>query len=128
MAKKKCVRCGSAIEPAGYCVDETCPFSDHKQDCKAGWNGHPKKDPNPTDDCRPIPCTCGGRKEGVLRETTNFIAEPAKRGVRITAKEKSVTPRSRVVKQKDWDYLAPLQDSTFDAACVMDFGIGVLQR
>jgi hypothetical protein len=37
-----CVRCGSDLDPAGECVDCTCPFSNHKQDCPAGWTGHPE--------------------------------------------------------------------------------------
>jgi hypothetical protein len=53
-----CKRCGSRINTQGYCSDLTCPFSDHKQPCDAGWNGHAEKDPNPNDDTAPIRCTC----------------------------------------------------------------------
>lgn len=28
----ECRRCGSALDAAAYCVDVTCPFSDHPQD------------------------------------------------------------------------------------------------
>jgi len=52
-----CQRCGSEVID-GKCVDETCPFSDHDQSCKAGWSGHPEMDPHPRDDDRPMPCTC----------------------------------------------------------------------
>ena len=36
-----CIRCGSPLE-RGRCIDETCPFSDHEQDCPRGWIGHPE--------------------------------------------------------------------------------------
>jgi hypothetical protein len=57
----KCQRCGMSLE-SGYCSDDTCPFSDHKQSCPRGWSGHPDKDPHPKDDDAPLPCTCGKRK------------------------------------------------------------------
>jgi hypothetical protein len=72
---RTCKRCGCEVSdgiacakghdyvPKGFCRDGTCPFSDHLQSCKAGWNGHPKMDPNPTDDDAQMPCTCGGKKE-----------------------------------------------------------------
>lgn len=47
-----CERCGTALNKNGYCADETCPFSDHKQDCPAGWTGHPERA-----HCVPF-CTC----------------------------------------------------------------------
>ncbi len=37
----ECARCGSDLEN-GLCIDGTCPFSEHRQDCPAGWNGHPE--------------------------------------------------------------------------------------
>ena len=37
-----CDRCGSDLDTVGKCTDATCPFSDHKQDCPAGWKGHPE--------------------------------------------------------------------------------------
>lgn len=50
--KEFCDRCGTALVD-GYCIDETCPFSDHKQDCDAGWEGHPDyyKVKDPQCDC-----------------------------------------------------------------------------
>lgn len=38
---EKCKRCGSTLIK-GHCRDFTCPFSDHKQTCPAGWTGHPE--------------------------------------------------------------------------------------
>ena len=61
--KQDCARCGSEIWDDGRCEDETCPFSDHDQSCLAGWSGHPEKDPHPTDDTAPLPCTCSGRQK-----------------------------------------------------------------
>lgn len=46
-----CKRCGSDINN-GFCSNVTCPFSDHKQECPAGWNGHPEKNGGE--------CTCKG--------------------------------------------------------------------
>jgi hypothetical protein len=64
MSKKTtCQRCGSDLSAGGYCTDETCPFREHKQDCEAGWSGHPERDPHPLDDDRPVPCTCGSLGE-----------------------------------------------------------------
>lgn len=39
---RTCARCGSTLNPAGKCTDETCPFYDHLQKCPAGWRGHPE--------------------------------------------------------------------------------------
>ena len=50
----ECKRCGSEINRAGFCSDLTCPFSHHKQDCDAGWYGHPEKPGIELKDC-----TCG---------------------------------------------------------------------
>jgi hypothetical protein len=47
-----CDRCGTALTPGGYCGDVTCPFSDHKQDCPAGWQDHPEH--------KGGACTCKG--------------------------------------------------------------------
>ena len=52
-----CKRCGSDVKN-NRCTDQTCPFSDHDQDCRAGWNGHPSVDPLPDDDTAPLQCTC----------------------------------------------------------------------
>jgi hypothetical protein len=35
-----CTRCGSELRK-GYCIDETCPFSDRLQSDPEGWHGHP---------------------------------------------------------------------------------------
>jgi len=71
---KNCKRCGCAISDGihfnkgrdcisrGFCIDATCPFSDHLQSCKAAGSGTRKLDPNPTDDDAQIPCTCGKRR------------------------------------------------------------------
>ena len=48
-----CVRCGSDLDAAGECVDVSCPFSDHKQNCSAGWQGHPEH--------KSGPCNCKGK-------------------------------------------------------------------
>ena len=53
--KIACGRCGGSINPGGYCQDETCPFSSHKQDCGQGWIGHPDHSQKAEDVC----CTCG---------------------------------------------------------------------
>jgi hypothetical protein len=65
-----------------------------------------------------------------LRETKAFIAARSPRGVRLTAKERNVTSRSRVVRLvEDWEnYLRGLGDESFNAACVIDFGVGVWTR
>ncbi len=65
-----------------------------------------------------------------LRETKAFTAALSPRGVRIIAKEPNVTPRSRVVRLiEDWEnYLRGLEDQSFNAACVMDFGVGIWKR
>ncbi len=57
----ECTRCGSELAKTGRCSDATCPFSNHRQSCQAGWNGHPVKDPHPTDDLRPLACACAGQ-------------------------------------------------------------------
>jgi hypothetical protein len=48
---QECERCGTRVAD-GYCTDQTCPFSDHKQNCPAGWANHPTQ---PADS----KCTCG---------------------------------------------------------------------
>ena len=56
-----CQRCGTDLNPSGFCLDMTCPFSDHQQTCLVGWAGHPDQDPYPKDDgvgpCSV--CSCG---------------------------------------------------------------------
>lgn len=66
----------------------------------------------------------------IVRQTNNFAIEyvgPHCRPV-LFAKSKSVTPRRCVLSDKDCGYLRQLDDNTFDAACVIDFGVGVHQR
>lgn len=41
MNPPSCQRCGTDLDTKGHCKDETCPFSDCKQDDKKGWTGHP---------------------------------------------------------------------------------------
>ena len=52
-----CKRCDTGLDGLGYCTDETCPFSDHTQDCTMGWAGHPE---SPQDIAK---CTCGGKEQ-----------------------------------------------------------------
>ena len=40
-----CARCDSSLDVDGFCSDESCPFSDYKQDDPRGWSGHPEMDP-----------------------------------------------------------------------------------
>ncbi len=63
-----------------------------------------------------------------LRETDLFVATPSKKGVKLTAKEAGVTPKSKVISKKDWDYLNTLSDKSFNIAAVWDFGVGVFQK
>lgn len=43
----ECQRCSSDLNTRGKCTDATCPFSDHKQNCPAGWQGHPEHKSGP---------------------------------------------------------------------------------
>jgi hypothetical protein len=65
----------------------------------------------------------------ILRRTPSFTAERSPQGVRITASG-NVIPKARVVRLvEDWqNYLQGLTDGSFNAACVLDYGIGVFQR
>ena len=51
-----CQRCGALLVD-GRCEDATCPFSDHDQDCRAGWANHPHWSFEDT------ACTCKGRED-----------------------------------------------------------------
>ena len=51
---KLCRRCDSPLDTNGYCLDDTCPFSNHKQGCSMGWIGHPAHLVDETEEC-----TCG---------------------------------------------------------------------
>jgi len=64
----------------------------------------------------------------IVRETDHYIAEPAKKGVRITAKDPGVTPKSRVVSFATWEALEDYDDHTFDAAVVLELGIGTFVK
>lgn len=63
-----------------------------------------------------------------LRETANFVATRASRGVRITAKAKNVVAQSRVVKETTWEILQTMNDASFDGSCVLELGIGTYRR
>jgi len=39
--QRRCMRCNNLVNSEGYCVSKACPFSDHNQNCPAGWTGHP---------------------------------------------------------------------------------------
>ncbi len=54
-----CERCNSSLDEGGFCLSETCPFSDHAQDCPVGWAGHPDH-PN-VEGIVTKECTCGGK-------------------------------------------------------------------
>jgi len=60
-----------------------------------------------------------------LRETANFIAAHSARGVRITAKDRGASPRSRVIRTETFEAMQSMSDDSFDGTCVMDLGIGV---
>lgn len=64
----------------------------------------------------------------VLRETEWFVATPAKKGVRITAKSPTVTPRSRVVSMATWERLERMSDDSFNGSVIMDLGVGAFSR
>lgn len=66
----------------------------------------------------------------LLRQTTSFIARPAKRQGKVTiiARHAESTPRSRTVTARTWAQLNSYPDSTFDASCVWDLGIGIFQK
>lgn len=63
-----------------------------------------------------------------LRETSGYFAEASPRGVRITAKEKNVTCRSRVVSLATWKELQTYSDSAFNGSCCLELGIGAWKR
>ena len=49
---QECGRCGGLLDGQGLCMDATCPFAGHEQECPAGWSGHREHAAGP--------CTCGG--------------------------------------------------------------------
>ena len=64
----------------------------------------------------------------ILRETANYVAEPSKRGVRISVKDKRNTPVFRVVAESTWQVLQQMNDASFDGSCVLELGIGTFVR
>ena len=64
----------------------------------------------------------------MLRQIPNYLATPAMRGVRITAKDKRACPKSRVIRQSTWAQLETMSDSEFDGSIVLELGIGCFQR
>lgn len=66
----------------------------------------------------------------LLRKTQGFTARPAKRSgaVTIKASDTESTPRQRTVTARTWEEMKSYSDSTFDAACVWDLGIGIFQK
>lgn len=65
-----------------------------------------------------------------LRQTSAFIARQAKRPghVTITARDRESRPLRRTIRPRTWEALNSYSDSTFDAACVWDLGIGIFQK
>lgn len=63
-----------------------------------------------------------------LRHTPGYVATVAKRGVKITAKEKGAFPHSRVVPPSTWEQLTRMDDASFDGSCVLELGIGCFKR
>jgi hypothetical protein len=68
----------------------------------------------------------------ILRETSGFIATPAKRKgwVRIATKERGAYPKARTVSPSCWAILENEheQESAFNGACVLELGIGTFTR
>ncbi len=67
-----CKRCNNLLDENGLCTDQTCPFSDHAQDCVMGWSGHPDY---PQDIAK---CTCTGHpgpKAPTLDEKRRAVLE-----------------------------------------------------
>ena len=58
-----CKRCNCLLNIEGFCQDETCPFSQHYQDCLTGWTGHPEH-PECTDKTK---CTCGNKEQNMMQ-------------------------------------------------------------
>jgi hypothetical protein len=63
-----------------------------------------------------------------LRETSGYYSEASPRGFRITAKEKNVTRKRRVVSSDTWRELKAYSDSEFNGACCLELGIGAWKR
>ncbi len=65
-----CERCGCRVD-GPLCGDETCPFSDHEQNCPVGWTGHPEPPVVGTVDLRN--CVCRGKVLKPLLELRSAI-------------------------------------------------------
>ena len=63
-----------------------------------------------------------------LRETSGYVAVPSPRGVRITAKEKNVERKIRVVSLDTWRELQTYSDKEFNGSCCLELGIGTFTR
>ncbi|MHB9044336.1 MAG: hypothetical protein ACYC35_00200 [Pirellulales bacterium] len=62
-----------------------------------------------------------------IRETAGCILYRTGKQTRLATKE-NATPKSRRVVESDVTYLLGLNDQTFDAAAVVDYGVGVFAR
>jgi hypothetical protein len=63
----------------------------------------------------------------ILRQTDSCVLYQTGKHIRLATKEKA-TPKSRRVRENDVTYLQGLNDKTFDAAAVVDYGVGVFAR
>lgn len=65
-----------------------------------------------------------------LRQTQHYTARTSKRPgtVTITARDRDSRPLQRTIRARTWAQLNSYSDSTFDAACVWDLGIGIFQK
>lgn len=64
----------------------------------------------------------------LLRRTNGYTATRTKQGVRIIARERDVTPPSRVVSMATWNALERMDDRSFDGSCVLELGIGAFRK
>ena len=63
----------------------------------------------------------------ILRQTDSCVLYHTGKQIRLATREKA-TPKSRRVTESDVTYLLGLDDKTFDAAAVVDYGVGVFAR
>ena len=68
------------------------------------------------------------RSGSTLRMTESYIATKSPRGVRISALDRGVYPKSRVVSMPIWRQLDRMNDSEFDGSIVLELGIGSWTR
>jgi hypothetical protein len=64
----------------------------------------------------------------ILRQTDHCVLYHTGKQTRLATKEKDATPKSRRVTESDVTYLVGLNDQSFDAAAVVDFGVGVFVK